>query len=422
METIITAGVQKRNIILLLQGHFISKLGTALFDIALVLWLKEKTGLASVVGVVMMLAHLPQIILSPLSGTLVDMSPRKMVLVFSDLIVGLLIVCIGALFFIPDISNTAIFAMLIIGSICIGICDSFFNPAVSSFIPELVVKEKLQKANSTYRFLTSAATFIGQSIGGVLFTILGAKLLFIINGISYLVSAGSECCIVTPIGDRSTARLTCAEVLGNMKRGFLYIWNNGALKSFLFVLCLYHFFISPFTVILPFYVSDILNKSAAWYGYFMASFGIGLLAGFIISGSAKFYNKNRAILVTSCFFIASLCFVGIGIVNYTYTTLFFLFMIGASLAVIVVNLNTIIQLTTPNTMHGRIFGLYNTISTASIPVGMGFFGIILDSIHKISPKLTNGPALIFTVSGIVLCVISLFFITKDSFRSVLVSK
>jgi MFS transporter, DHA3 family, macrolide efflux protein len=333
--------------------------------------------------------------------------------------VGVLIVCIGSLFFIPDISNTTIFIMLIIGSICIGVCDSFFNPAVSSFIPELVAKEKLQSTNSIYRFLTSAATFIGQSIAGVLFTIVGAPFLFMVNGISYLVSAGSESCIVVPAQEQTPASMTIPKVIENIKEGFSYISENTALKSFLFVLCLYHFLISPFTVILPFYVSDILHKSAAWYGYAMASFGIGLLAGFILSGAVTVSNNQRAILLTCCFIIASLCFLGIGLINNMYTTLFFIFTTGSSIAVIVVNLNTIIQLTTPNSMHGRIFGLYNTITTALIPVGMGFFGIVLDSIHKVFPTSTDGPALIFTVCGLLLCSVSIFFMTKQSFRSVL---
>ncbi len=411
-----------RNILFLFQGHFISKLCTALFDIAIVLWLKQTTGLASVIGIVMMLAHLPQIILGPISGTLVDMSSRKKVLVLSDLILGVLIVCIGLSFFIPDISKNVLFILLLIGSVLIGICDSFFNPAVSSIIPEIVMKEKLQATNSMYRFLTSAATFIGQSIAGVLFTVLGAPILFVINGISYLVSAGSEACITIPNRNRSGSNITYNNVIANLKEGFGYIWENDALKSFLFILCLYHFFISPFTIILPFYVTDVLHKSAAWYGYSMASFGIGLLTGFFFSGVIKLYNKNRAILVVSCFLTASFSFVGIGMVNYTITTLLFVFIIGASVAVIVVNLNTIIQLTTPNSMHGRIFGLYNTISTASIPIGMTFFGIAHDSIHKFLPTTTNASALIFSICGVVLCSISFFFVTNKSFRDVISSK
>lgn len=406
-------GLLNRNLVLLLQGHFISKIGSALFDVALVLWLKEQIGLASIVGIVLMLSNLPEIILSPFSGTLVDMFSRKKVLVISDLIIGLIIIITSVVIMFFSDKTILTLWMLITGSVFIGICGSFFNPAVFSFIPELVKKEHLQKANSIYQFSSSSATFIGQSLAGILLTILGAPILFIINGISYLLSAISEIFITsskTAIISHAENRNTVNLILFNLKEGLSYIWKKRELKRFLFLLCIYHFFISPFTVILPFYVTDFLKISQSWYGYILAFFGAGLLSGFIVAGVLRLSGKRQSILIVTCLIISSISYMLLGLICNSIATLILIYIIGLVIANIVVNLNTVIQANTPNSMHGRIFGIYNTLSTASIPLGMGFFGVMLDVLRNHMKNGSNGAAVIFFLCGLVLCLISVYFL------------
>ncbi|HEX3020190.1 MAG TPA: MFS transporter [Chitinispirillaceae bacterium] len=408
-------GILNRNLLLLIQGHFINKLGTALFDVALVLWLKQQTGIASIIGIILMLSNLPEILLSPFSGTIVDMVPRKKVLIISNLIVGLIIIAISTIICLCPQKPILTLSMVITGSIVIGICTSFFNPATSSFIPELVEKEKLQMANSVYQFSSNGATFAGQCLAGVLFTLLGAPVLFIINGASYIISALFESRIFKP-ADRgisiSRNSVGFKSVITGFEEGYSYIWSRTQLKRLLFMLCLYHFFISPFTVILPFYTSDYLKIGQAWYGYILSFFGLGLLSGFISCGFLKFSEKKQQILIIICLLISSTGYLLLGLSRNVFITSITVLLIGAAIAVIVVNFNTIIQISTPGTMHGRIFGLYNTLSTASIPVGMGFFGIFLDFLRTNTNDGSKGSAMIFIFCGSVLCLINCYFIIK----------
>lgn len=410
-------GIFNRNLLLLLQGHFVSKIGTALFDVALVLWLKQQTDMASLIGLILMLSNIPEIILSPFSGTVVDLVSRKKVLIITDLIIGFIIIGIGIVVNYCADNRVLSISMLMAGSVFIGICGSFFFPAVSSFIPELVEKKKLQKVNSIYQLSSNCAAFIGQSVAGLLFTILGAPVLFIANGISYIFSALTEMFIDNGTSKISEKKLNdpLKTILINFREGLSYIWNKQSLKRFLFILCLYHFFISPFTVILPFYVSDYLNNSQVWYGYILASLGVGLLLGFIISGFMKFSGMKQSILILACLSISSIGYLLLGFCRNTFSTLIIIFLIGVAIANIVVNLNTIIQVSTPNSMHGRIFGLYNTFSSASIPIGMGFFGVALDFLRRNIADTSKGAAYIFIFCGIVLCVISGYFILKQIF-------
>jgi MFS family permease len=189
--------------------------------------------------------------------------------------------------------------------------------------------------------------------------------------------------------------------------------------SLLFIICLYHFFISPFTVILPFYLTDVLNTAPAWYGYAMGCFGAGLLAGFLLAGLLRLSPRGRARLTTTCFGLSAIAFLLIGALPRLFLVLPLIFLIGVTIAIIVVTLNTVIQLTTPNSMHGRVFGLYSTLSSASIPFGMGFFGVSMDLLRKVLSRPAQAPAAIFLFCGATLCAIVACLMSRPSFRQTL---
>lgn len=415
MEELESNRLYRRNIFFLLQGHTISRAGSAIFDIALILWLKQKIGSGTAIGLIMMLSNLPEIILSPFSGTIVDMTKRKGILVFSDTIIGLSALSVGiACLIFPE--KTMFIMILLIGiSVLAGICTSLFNPAVQSFIPELAPKEKLQSVNSLYQFTTSAALFGGQCLGGVLFSAIGLPLLILFNGISFLFSSVSEACIkVNPGSEEKTGitDLTFNAVIGNFAEGLQYIKENFALKTFLCIICIYHFFISPFTVILPFYVNDYLGLSQKVYGFFPASLGAGLLCGFIFTGTVRLTGGKKSVMLQCCFFLPALCFLLLGMTRSSFYAISSIYITGMSIAIIVVTINTLIQQTTPGRIHGRIFGIYHTLSAASIPVGMGFFGVLLDIIKKMISHPERSSAVIFIFCGAALFCVWLVFIVR----------
>jgi hypothetical protein len=151
----------------------------------------------------------------------------------------------------------------------------------------------------------------------------------------------------------------------------------------------------------------------------MGCFGAGLLAGFLFAGLLHLPPRGRACATTACFGLSAVAFLLIGVLPRLYLVLPLIFLIGAAIAIIVVTLNTVIQLTTPNSMHGRVFGLYSTLSSASIPFGMGFFGVAMDLLRNVFSRPEQAPAAIFLFCGATLCAIFAFFMSRPSFRQTL---
>jgi MFS family permease len=377
-----------------LQGHGVSKFGTALFDIVLVLWLKDRWGSAGLIGMILMLSNLPEILLSPLGGVLADIRSRKKIMILSDGVCGLALLAAWAGVLLLPYRSILSAAIVAAASVVVGISASFFNPAVSALIPVLAGGKSLEKTNSAYQFVTSLAGFAGQVSGGLLFRLFGAPLLILANGLSFLFSAVTELFIKVPERERTPASNArpFTTFFDSLKGGFRVIAGNRGLSAFL--------------AVLPFLVTDTLNLSPVWYGYAMAGFGIGILTGFALAGIIRFGGQSRSRWLFLLFFLFALSFALLGLNRLALLLPVITGAMGFFVASIVVNLNLVIQLSIPNEFHGRVFGLYHTLTTAAMPLGMGLSGLVLELIQRRLPERTDGPALIFLACGTALLLVA----------------
>ncbi|MBP7460791.1 MAG: MFS transporter [Candidatus Delongbacteria bacterium] len=410
-----------RNLWLLMQGHAVSKLGTAVFTVGLVLWLKNQMESATLIGMVMMATTIPEIILSPFSGTWVDMKSRKSIIILSDLINGLTVLSAGIFLFMFPAHTGWMIGMIIMVSFILGVSASFFNPAVTALIPELVEESELQSANSLYQFFTNLLNLTGQGLGGVLFGLMGAPMLFLSNGISFILSAFSEGFIQSGVHSAEKHKIPdqAADYFNKLREGLVYISRSQGLGSFLLIMCLYHLFVASFPVIYPFYVTDCLQLSSAWYGYIMADFGLGVLAGLAVMGAFKVTGHQRMMVVMAGLLISAASTMGIGLISFLPITLLLVFLTGCSIAGISLSLTTVVQLSTPKEYHGRVFGLYHTLTTASMPIGMLLSGLALDFLKSVFRIETKGSAYIMVFCGLGLGLTALYILSQKSFRRLL---
>ena len=396
-----------KNFFLLWQGQTVSQIGSQIFSIALMFWIKHQTGSATLMGLIMTISMLPSVLLGPFAGTLSDTFSRKKIIVIADIVSGLNVLILASIVFFELLSldNTIIAIFILLGMN--GISLAVFHPAVTASIPDIVPEEKLQTANSLQQTSYQLSMFIGQAAGGVLFLLFGAPLLFLVDGITYWFSALSESFINIP-QKLNKKEKDFKESFSKFKKdsleGLKYVWNHEGIKFIFLSFAVMTFFIMPVVVLLPFFVEDTLKLQADWYGYIFAGFGFGSILGYSLSSIINPKGKVRVYTT-----LISLVLTGLGLAVFGLTTngwmaLFVMLGTGIVDGYFSVNVITILQLSVPSEMRGRVFALLNSISGGLAPVAMGLAGVAGDLLDKNIP-------LIFVICGgltLLTCVVSAF--------------
>ncbi len=407
-----------RNFVLLWQGQFVSQLGSQAFSIAMMFWIKHTTGSATLMGLLMMTASLPGAILGPIGGTIADQYSRRKIIIFSDLTNGVCVLALSALIVYFSTSTNLILVALFVVSLVLGIVGAFFMPSISAAIPDLVPKESVASANSLSQSTMQISMLIGQGIGGVLYRILGAPVLFLIDGLTYLFSAASESLIQIPqeIPEKSAGlKEKFGEFKAEMKEGFRYVWQRKGMRELFAASAFLNFFAMPFMVLFPFYVEDVLNQTVDWYGFLLAAAGFGSLLGYAVAGAIKISGKMRTALLITCLVLLSLGWGILGFITIPLLALFIVCFSGILGGIFNINVITILQLEAPAEIRGRVFGLLNTLAMGLAPLSMGLAGIVADLFDHNIP-------LIFLACGVIMAVLSLAVAINRNFRAFLASE
>jgi DHA3 family macrolide efflux protein-like MFS transporter len=414
-----------RNFFLLWQGQTVSQVGNQALVVAVMFWTMEVTGSASLMGLLTGLTTLPAVLLAPIGGTLADRYPRIRILITCDLISGLTFLVLTGIFvtgFDPHVKLAALFVVSVLNSSV----RAFFGPAVAASIPDLVFPEKLASANSVSQLSASITGFIGQGVGGVLFRFLGPTLLFLIDGLSFFYAAVSSmfidlphkaaASVLTAVGAAAAAKPSWRQVLAGFFKqtgeGLRYTWGRQGLRNFVLVAALINFFIAPVLVLLPFYVTDLLKADSKWYGFLLGAISAGTVLGFLLAGVLKLQGETRGRALVVGLATGPSILGCLGFIHHPVAALATAVLGGAVIGLVNIYLITLIQLSTPAELRGRVLGLLSTLAGGLLPLGAALGGVLGDLTGKNIP-------LVYGVCGGLCTLVSLLLATRKECRAFL---
>ena len=391
----------KRDFLLLLAGRFVTNLGNQVHDIAMLLWIKELTGSPAVMGIALMLTNLPEPLLAPLGGKVADRLGKVRTMVGSDLVSFLAVLAVFAVALGKCSPGLAI-ATLCASNVILGVAASCFIPASFAIVPDLVPRDRLEKGNAVHGFSGLGAKAAGQGIGGLLFSAFGAAPAFLINALSFLASALFEAKIrepAAPASSRAREPLTPLRILNETFEMIGKVLGDPGLRKLLLYIAAFHLFLSALPVSLPFYVENVLRISGKWFGFFIAAYTAGILAGFVLSGILPPATQRfRRIALMSA--QVGLLFGVTAATGNAWVAWAALFGIGAGIGVIIVNLMTELQLKGDERDRGGIMGAAHAVGGASFPLGMALTGLLLDGLHRLDWPYGTSIRLILAASAV----------------------
>ena len=361
---VIFRSLKHRNYRLFFLGQCISVTGSIIQFVALSWLVYRITGSVVMLGLIGFAGRLPILLLSPLTGVLIDRWNRRKVMIVTQILSMLQALGLAIIFF-TGIEVWHIFLF----SIIMGCINAFDIPARHSFVIDLVErKDNLGNAIALNSLMFNGAMLIGPSIAGILLASEGEGICFMINAISYLFVILSL--FMMNIKAAQSVKQP-SKIFNEMKAGFRYTFGFPPIKYIILLLALLNLLAVPHTILLPAFAKEILQGNSHTYGFLLGSSGFGaLIAAFYLASGKTLLRMGKIIPWSAGIF-------GIGLILFSFSRfamLSFILMVivGFGDMLHTAASNTILQTITDDDKRGRVTSMY----TISI-VGIAPFGSLL---------------------------------------------
>jgi len=379
------------NFIFLMLGRMVSDTGTGIQAMIIPLYIIDTGGSAATVGLFSFLSLIPVLLIYPFAGVAGDRLNRKSIMVGTDLANGLIILGLAFVAYSGRMSLTLLFTVQVLTSILYG----FFDPATKGMLPQVVPKEELTKANSTVASLRIFSSLLSPVIGAAVYASQGIAMLFLINGISFLLSAGSEMLIRYKHVKRNSV-VGVSGLTRDLSEGVRFVLSNKVIGKLCVLSLIILALIQPiFSVVLPLFFRTSLEYSDPQYGYLQVVVVFGTLLGSILVGTL--FNKGKEVtkaLLAGCsllmgtmlaftalLFPQTISALGNGTMIYFASFAVILSLLSVAIIFINVPTQTIIQKETPNEYLSRVFSIVGMISKGGMPFGALIYGLVLNRVE-----------------------------------------
>jgi MFS family permease len=348
-----------RDLYFFVSARFISTLAIQVQSVAIgwQIYDMERTPLA--LGLVGLCQFLPMFLLTLPAGDITDRFNQRRVY---SLAAGLQAIC-SALFLILSIFQPHTSWMYFVVLVLFGAARGFAGPSGSSLLPFLVLPERISKSMAFSSSFFTAATISGPALGGFLYA-LGPVPVYSLC-IAGFVGAGL---IVSRLGGRRfVPEQTQATRYERVAEGVKFVRSRpvvlGAISLDLFAVLL-----GGATALLPIYARDILHVGPLGLGFLRSAPAAGAfsMAFFLTHRPIRNQVGAKMFAAVAIFGVATIVF---GLSTWFPLSLLALFVLGASDMVSVNIRSSLIQLSTPDTMRGRVSSVSMLFIGASNELG-----------------------------------------------------
>ncbi len=345
-----------------------SGLGTGIAVIALTVDVFDRTGSGKWVAALLIADFLPMLLIGLLLGPLVDRLSRRRLLVASDL-ARFLIFCA-----LPFANSPALIVALAGAT---GFATGFFRPAVYAGMPNLVDEADLPNANGLFQTVENATWMLGPLLGGVLLSVAGPDAAYVVNAVTFLVSAA----LILRISERSLQDAP-AESAGHWRdlaAGFGVVLRSRALLTVLVAWTIVNVANAGVNVAEVALAKVSFDAGDFGLGLLMACSGAGLMTGSFLGGT--FVDRWR----TSHVYGGALALMGVGVglaaaAPSVWLAAACVVVSGFGNGVASVCNPVLVQRGAPDRLRGRAFTVIMSVNFAALAIGMVAAGALTDAI------------------------------------------
>lgn len=359
------SAMRHRNYRLFFAGQGLSLIGTWMMTVAQSWLILQLTGDPLLLGVVAAVQWLPVLVLGLFGGLIADTLPKRRTMLGTQGFAALLSLTMAILVLS---GNVAVWHVIVVASL-LGVRNAVDLPTRQAFSVEMVGREDVGNAVALNSAMFNGARVIGPAVAGITIGAFGIGVAFLVDSISYLavifaLLAMRETDLHKRPGiERPT---TVRAVVGNLAEGLSYVRRTKPVFLSILTVGLVSTFGMNFTVVIPPFVQEVLHGDATAYGFLMAATGVGSVVSAL---TIAFSGRTMPLIIG-----LGGATLGLGLIVLGNTTTFWIawvamFVAGIGSIAMAATANTLVQLSVPDQLRGRVMSVYTTVFAGSTPFG-----------------------------------------------------
>lgn len=374
-----------------LIGQLISVIGTWAQSTALPYLAYRISGRPLDLGIIGVANTLPTLLFALPAGVLVERWDKRKTVMLFQAIMSLQAFGLAALAFTGSIQIWHIVAL----AFFFGSAVAIEVTARQAMLIELAGREALPSAIA----LQTTAFNVGRVLGPLgaawlIATTNNEGSVFLVNGLSFLFVIGGLLLAQTRY-KMPVEKTESRDLRNEFKEGLAYIRNNPSVLSVILMAALVGFFGIPLVQQLPAFARDVLKTAldteamvATRTSNLYAAQGVGAVTAALIAAYFSAINKQKMLFFGQVVFIVPILL--LGLTRQLNMALLLLVFIGLGTVIQLVMMNTMIQVSVPNQLRGRVFSIYFWALQGVAPFGSFVIGWVAQNWSVPTTILSGG--------------------------------
>ena len=380
-------------------GQVVSQMGDWFDTIALYTIILRLTGSGRDVGLLLVARFVPSFFFGPISGVVADRLSRQQIMIISDVLRA--VVVLGFLFVRRADQLWIVYVLTVFQ---LGL-STFFEPAKTAAIPSIVEDRELVAANAISSVTWSAMLTLGAAIGGWITSLFGTDVAFVLDAVTYLVSAALIASIRLPKRQkRERQKLSLGRLLGITEtiEGMRYVKDRPRVLALLLVKPAWGLGGGILTLLAVFgeRIFPVGKNAAGGIGVLFAARGIGTAVGPIVARRLSGEGDRRMqASIGIAFLIGGVFYIAFGSATSFVLALIVLGIAHCGGSILWVFSTVLLQRSVEDKFRGRVFAAELALLTLTMAASNYTTGELLDRVG-ISPRwVTVGIGTFFMMPG-----------------------
>lgn len=321
------------------------------------------TGSLTQTGIAFVATALPDLVIGPFAGVLVDRRDRRHVLIFCDLLRVPPVLLIP---FVADLHIGLVYVLLF----AVNAISVIFRPARRAIVPAIVPQRDYNTANSLSSVSENSSDILGYPLAGGILLLFGylfstqtaLVVAFSFDAVTYVMSAFLIWSIA--IAPSVHVSETVPSIWREFREGVTFVWNHRLVLANTLVTLLGPIALGASTPLLVGYAWEVLDGGEWEYALIGAAISAGTVLGGLWLSTKE--RVNTGMVVVSGLALMGLSVVAMALVDALGLAILAITVSGFGSAMVLIPGVTLVQDHTPDNLLGRVFSLRATLFFSAI--------------------------------------------------------